>query len=547
MRLLKTLGLVLLILLGSAAIIGVANRKALGEMIRGYAVAEAAALKAYPLPQDPAARGAAYFTLYDFGGLNTDSLRTVATPWKVTTAALLMADGGALDTARLPAIFNRYGFVTPSEIANWPQGSAAPKIDSPLGLTRGVAERGLPHLEIEIGNLGCAACHTAVAYDAAGRPDPKRAYIGSPNTSIDLEAYTQAIYGAIRTALKDEAALLAAVQILYPETSVAEMTTLRRFVLPEAKKRIRQLEAEGQGPLPFSNGAPGVTNGVAALKMQNALLPAGAQEHGFTAVPELADRQWRTALLYDGAYAPKDRERFSPMTPADLTREHRDDLADIVTFFTVPSMGVKPEAAHQTLPQGRDVMAFLSGHRPQPFPGKIDQALAATGATIFAAQCSGCHGDYAETPDGPRLTAFPNWNGEVGTDPARAAAMDDTLAKRVNASAYSDIFEAAHTGAYAAPPLTGLWASAPYLHNASVPSLAQFLGLEPRAARFQAGGHALDFSTVGLAYPSGYTPWSQPAWIDTAHPGYSNKGHEAEFGGLTDADKRALIEYLKRL
>ena len=41
--------------------------------------------------------------------------------------------------------------------------------------------------------------------------------------------------------------------------------------------------------------------------------------------------------------------------------------------------------------------------------------------------------------------------------------------------------------------------------------------------------------------------WSQPATIDTREAGFGNYGHEAQFMGLTDAEKRSLIEYLKLL
>lgn len=94
------------------------------------------------------------------------------------------------------------------------------------------------------------------------------------------------------------------------------------------------------------------------------------------------------------------------------------------------------------------------------------------------------------------------------------------------------------------------------MHNGSVPTLAQFLLLEPRSERFLVGGHRLDFKAVGIAgqdrggvrvYPDGYTPWSQPAVYDTRMPGRSNRGHEAQVEGLTVAERRDLIEYLKGL
>ena len=45
----------------------------------------------------------------------------------------------------------------------------------------------------------------------------------------------------------------------------------------------------------------------------------------------------------------------------------------------------------------------------------------------------------------------------------------------------------------------------------------------------------------------GYRPWSTPAEIDTAAFGLGSGGHEKEFAPLSDADKAALIEYLKLL
>jgi hypothetical protein len=48
-------------------------------------------------------------------------------------------------------------------------------------------------------------------------------------------------------------------------------------------------------------------------------------------------------------------------------------------------------------------------------------------------------------------------------------------------------------------------------------------------------------------HPAGYTPWSTPETYDTRRPGLGNRGHEREFAGLSDAEKRALIEYLKGL
>jgi hypothetical protein len=78
-----------------------------------------------------------------------------------------------------------------------------------------------------------------------------------------------------------------------------------------------------------------------------------------------------------------------------------------------------------------------------------------------------------------------------------------------------------------------------------------------RPTEFEVGGHALDYDKLGIAgrqdtsgvyrYPSGYSPWSTPEMYDTRKPGMSNRGHERQFAGLTEDEKRALIEYLKTL
>ena len=80
---------------------------------------------------------------------------------------------------------------------------------------------------------------------------------------------------------------------------------------------------------------------------------------------------------------------------------------------------------------------------------------------------------------------------------------------------------------------------------------------ESRPARFYVGGHRLDLERVGIAgtldssgtwrYRADYVPWSEPHLYDTALPGLGNGGHTKEFEGLSEAEKRALLEYFKLL
>ena len=91
--------------------------------------------------------------------------------------------------------------------------------------------------------------------------------------------------------------------------------------------------------------------------------------------------------------------------------------------------------------------------------------------------------------------------------------------------------------------VNGVWATAPFLHNGSVPTLYDLL--LPAAARprtFTAGWREFDPVRVGFRtdpFPCGFV-------FDTSLPGNSNAGHEYG-GGLTDAERWALVEYLKSL
>ncbi len=502
-----------------------------------------------------AARGAAAFAGSDFGGLSLSALKTHALPWRLVAAALVL-DARAGDPS-LPAdigtlndTLRGFGFLVAPEIANLPPGVAAVAGEMPLGVTFGdvALVGGAP---VRVANLGCAACHAGVTYGADGMPDPGRAWLGMPNTSIDLEAYTGRIFTALQRAVAEPEALMGTVAALYPEAGWRERQVLRWLVLPQVRARLSGIE--GGRPMPFTNGLPGSTNGVAALKVALGvpLMGGGAEDAGIVSIPDLAHRHWRTSLLADGAYAVPGLPRQAAVTEAEAGERLRA-LAAITTFFTVPSMGVHPDAAARHLPEAGDIFAFLSNdYAPQPFPGPVDDGRAQAGAAVYAAACASCHGAYEWRAGRPELVAFPNWIGDVGTDRLRGEAFTGALAAAIGATAYAGTISAEATGLYAAPPLGGLWASAPYLHNGSVPTVAALLDPATRPGQFMVGGHALDFRALGLqlrgdAYPAGYVPFSVPAIYDTGLPGRGNGGHT--FGqDLDPADKQALIEFLKLL
>ena len=98
-------------------------------------------------------------------------------------------------------------------------------------------------------------------------------------------------------------------------------------------------------------------------------------------------------------------------------------------------------------------------------------------------------------------------------------------------------------GPYAALPLYGIWAAAPYLHNGSVPTLYDLL-LPPaqRPKTFALGARAYDPLKLGFVVSTACG--AQDCLVDTSRTGDGNGGHL--WGtDLSDSDRRALLEYLK--
>jgi hypothetical protein len=109
------------------------------------------------------------------------------------------------------------------------------------------------------------------------------------------------------------------------------------------------------------------------------------------------------------------------------------------------------------------------------------------------------------------------------------------------------VVKGAPSYAYEARVLEGIWAAAPYLHNGSVPTLAELL--KPAAERVRSFkiGPAYDLVNVGLAVQQSKFDYTlETTDCSDRNSGNSRCGHE--FGtSLTAEEKKALLEYLKTL
>jgi endo-cleaving rubber dioxygenase len=286
--------------------------------------------------------------------------------------------------------------------------------------------------------------------------------------------------------------------------------------------------------------------------------------------------------------------------------------------------------------------------RAPSYPLPMDTKLAKKGAVLFHTldlwapergypvarpeggngSCASCHGAYA-----PRYTRDPSFLATpalagiaanvtpidlINTDPARMTANDDAVETAAQASWFAyygqdGCAEKYNQIGYLAQPLYGVWASAPYFHNGSVPTLWSVLKSSSRPLFWRRmskparPGVVMGFETdlaraydavkVGWKYDElqcgslGVTPYLQcdpsdpfatplvESWLDilfangslawnmfstvesptltnmqiedrkiynTRMYSQSNTGHEFT-DVLTDAERTALIEYLKTL
>jgi mono/diheme cytochrome c family protein len=203
---------------------------------------------------------------------------------------------------------------------------------------------------------------------------------------------------------------------------------------------------------------------------------------------------------------------------------------------------------------------------PPGYPYPIDPTLVQQGAPIYKEYCARCHGTreapYRSQPRRPdELVGTVIPIEDIGTDRSRldsytylVAANQSTLYAGYEKDwgfdkGYPERFSHFHkTQGYANAPLDGIWLRAPYLHNGSVPNLAELL--EPSAMRtttFYRGNDVYDPQRVGFVSNVAEQDGTTFFRFNTAERGNGNLGHQGRAYGtdLPAAQKRALLEYLK--
>jgi mono/diheme cytochrome c family protein len=235
-------------------------------------------------------------------------------------------------------------------------------------------------------------------------------------------------------------------------------------------------------------------------------------------------------------------------------------VRSLMQFMMHPLVG--PADFHKAEPAFRGVLEYLVSLEPPKYPFPIDAAKAEEGEALFRDNCAKCHGTYGESWTYPNRVIPLE---EIGTDANRhrgigvkyGAAYAESWFAKEPGGWFVDGKLLRWTPGYQAPPLDGVWATAPYFHNGSVPTLDGVLNSKARPSlftrSFRTGEADYDKAKVGwkvreLRSPPGTdVPAIERRKVyDTSKPGRGNAGHT--YGDhLSDAERAAVVEYLKTL
>lgn len=223
----------------------------------------------------------------------------------------------------------------------------------------------------------------------------------------------------------------------------------------------------------------------------------------------------------------------------------------LMQFMMTPSNG--PEFFHQNEHDFKDVLAWIESLEPPKYPYTINHELAQRGEGLFNQTCSECHGTYGENAQWPEKNVPLS---VVGTDSARWESLTPEMRGGYSISWFSNYGEK-HTIAdpdgYVAQPLNGIWASAPYLHNGSVPTLWHLFNPAERPVVWKRTETGYDQQKLGIEVetyselpPGVKRAKDKRQYFDTRLFGKSAVGHT--FPDELSADEKvAVMEYLKTL
>ncbi|HVN02360.1 MAG TPA: c-type cytochrome [Caulobacteraceae bacterium] len=417
--------------------------------------------------------------------------------------------------------YTAFGFV-------YEKDASGRQADLPIGISRRTVNG------VDLVWFNCATCHVGTWRESAGAAP--HVVPGMPSNNLDLYRFSRFVLNLADDEKLAPDNVFAAMEKAGARFSPLDRLVWQALVLPQLREglieRRNRLAPLLEAQPPWGPGRVDTFNPYKLLLQ----LPPGsripdAELVGASDFPSIFDQRPREGmqLHWDG---------------------NNDSLAERNLSAAIGA-GVTPETVDHASIE-RDA-SWLLDLRPPPSPYHPDPAALARGKQVFMQGCASCHGWQ-----GPNGYVFQGAalgkvqpESDVATDPNRLNSYTQSFRDWQVATLFAGTpYHFTHfvkTNGYANLPLDGLWLRAPYLHNGSVPTLADLL--KPPAERpkaFVRGLDVIDPTSGGFTAPpcTPGQPLAAGFCFDVSQRGNSNAGHP--YGTtLPAAQKQDLLAYLE--
>jgi mono/diheme cytochrome c family protein len=410
--------------------------------------------------------------------------------------------------AALPSIFPEY-LPRPGGYASlglpWEEGA-----ETPVGFSK----RRIGYERVAI---NCAFCHAASVRSAPGMA-PK-IYAGGPSHTFDVLAYQRFLFRCASDPRFNADTILHRVGQIH-QLGPVEGLVYRYLLIPGTRKALLEQKKQFEWTDSRPDWGPGRIDPFNPVKVAVLKVDVGDTVGNSDMVP-IWNLKTREGMAYHW----------------DGMNENIDEV------FHSSAIGDGASPKSIPLPKLARLRDWLKETRPPAFPFPVNADLAKAGEPIYARECAACHAF------GGARTGKVEPLASVGTDRNRLDMWTKESAAAYNAYAkdYPWGFKGFRTtDGYVNVPLDGVWIRAPYLHNGSVPTLADLLEPQEKRPKVFYRGYDVYDPVRGGFVSTGPEAERVGRRFDTAERGNSNAGHN--WGtALSPEEKAALVEYMKTL
>jgi len=384
-------------------------------------------------------------------------------------------------------------------------------------------------------SINCSGCHQAEYWDAKGE---RVLQPGMPNHSADLQAFKRFFGSAFQSPKFEVSRVISEINTALAEEGRPPLIWRETLIYAGLVQTMKQITQAAPGAWMDSrpDNGPGRIDPFNAVKFEVLGVP---DDHTVATLDFPSVWNQHTAI--------RPWHHFDGNTDDSSARNYGSVI------------GVGGVATSVNKASVSKIGKWLDELLPPKYPFTVPEpAAVARGFSLFQQTCAACHGIFDRSKN--ELAQREKWplymsiDRDVGTDPERWKAFLPATAEALNQFGFNNNLWPRHAfrgsadpGGYLRGPLDGIWARSPYLHNGSVPNIAELLKPpSERVKTFYRGNRHYDEARLGFVSDQPTEGKRILFEYDTRLIGNWNVGHD--YGtNLSEAQRVDLIAYLKTL